>query len=129
MAQQKQIQLVSMRMQVRSSASLSRSRIQRCHELWYKSQMWLESRVAVALWLWCRLAAVTLICPLAWKLPYATSCGPKKQKKKVPKLGREEESLPKWNFFKHIYLMGEILNYQAAGEIRVFLEAIEPGGS
>ena len=25
------------------------------------------------LWLWCRLAAVTLIQPLAWELPYAVS--------------------------------------------------------
>ena len=27
----------------------------------------------VMLWLWCRLAAVALIRPLAWELPYALS--------------------------------------------------------
>ena len=47
-AQQKGIQLVSMRMQVPSLASLSRLRIQCCYELWCRSQMQLRSPVAVA---------------------------------------------------------------------------------
>ena len=37
------------------------------------------------LWLWCRLAAVALIQPLAWELPYAVGVAlrrPKKKKKK-----------------------------------------------
>ena len=34
------------------------------------------------LWLWCRLAAVALIRPLAWKLPYAVDMALKIQKKK-----------------------------------------------
>ena len=37
------------------------------------------------LWLWCRLAAVAPIQPLAWELPYAAGVAlkkPKKQKKK-----------------------------------------------
>ena len=33
------------------------------------------------LWLWCRLAVVALIRPLAWKLPYATGMVLKRQKK------------------------------------------------
>ena len=34
------------------------------------------------LWLWYRLAAIALIQPLAWKLPYAMhGCSPKEQKK------------------------------------------------
>ena len=37
-----------MRTQVRSLATLSRLRIWRCHELWYRSQMWLRSHIAVA---------------------------------------------------------------------------------
>ena len=37
---------------------------------------------SVLLWLWCRPAAVAPIRPLAWELPYATGCGPKKKKKK-----------------------------------------------
>ena len=40
-AQGKQSQLGTMRLWVRSLASLSGLRIQHCHELWYKSQMWL----------------------------------------------------------------------------------------
>ena len=47
-AQQKQIQLGIMRLPVRSLALLSGLRIQRCHELWCRLQMWLGSHVAVA---------------------------------------------------------------------------------
>ena len=47
-AQQKQIQLGTMRLQVRSLALLSGLRIQHYHELWCRSQTWLGSRVAVA---------------------------------------------------------------------------------
>ena len=48
MAQQKEIQLGAMRLQVRSPALLSGLRIRHCHELWYRSQMQLGSDVAVA---------------------------------------------------------------------------------
>ena len=48
MAQRKQIWLASMRMQVRSLASVSGLRIWRCHELWCRSQTRLGSDVAVA---------------------------------------------------------------------------------
>ena len=41
-------QLVSMRMQVPSLASLSGLRIWHCRELWCRLQMWLLSLVAVA---------------------------------------------------------------------------------
>ena len=41
------IQLVSTRMWVRYLASLSGLRIQRCSELWCRSQMWLRSSIAV----------------------------------------------------------------------------------
>ena len=34
------------------------------------------------LWLWCRLAAIALIRPLAWESPYATSMALKRQKTK-----------------------------------------------
>ena len=39
--------IVSMRMQVQSLALLSGLRIQRCHKLWYRSQMQLGFGVAV----------------------------------------------------------------------------------
>ena len=32
------------------------------------------------LWLWCRLSATALICPLAWELPYAEGAALKRQK-------------------------------------------------
>ena len=62
MAQQKRIQLGTMSLRVRSLASLSGLRIQRCHEMWCRSKTGLRSRVAV---LWHRLAAVAPIRPLA----------------------------------------------------------------
>ena len=39
---------------------------------------WVKDRALM--WLWCRLAAVALIQPLAWELPYATGAALKKQK-------------------------------------------------
>ena len=58
--QWKRIRLVSMRMQVRSLASLSGLRIQHCCELW------------------CRPAAAALIQPLAWLTSISCGCIPKK---------------------------------------------------
>ena len=44
------------------------------------------------LWLWCSLAAVALIGPLAWELPYATGVALKSKKRKEGrKEGRERE--------------------------------------
>ena len=37
------------------------------------------------LWLWCRLAAVAPVRPLAWELPYAAGAALKRRKKKKPK--------------------------------------------
>ena len=48
MAQQKQTQLVSMRMWVRPLALLNGLRIWCCHVLWGRLQMWLGSGVAMA---------------------------------------------------------------------------------
>ena len=38
------------------------------------------------LWLWCRLAAVALIRPLAWEFPYATGSALKSKTKKTYKM-------------------------------------------
>ena len=54
-------------------ASLSGLRIQHCHKLWHRSQMWLRSRIAVA--------APTG--PLAWEVPQGHRYGHKKEKKKM----------------------------------------------
>ena len=72
-----------MRMQIQSLALLSGLRVWRCHELWLQTQLGFSITVAVlryrpssdspSLWLWPRVAAVTLIWPLAWELPYAAS--------------------------------------------------------
>ena len=48
MAQWILAQLVSMRMQVQSLASLSGLRIQHCHEQWCRWQTWLRLTIAVA---------------------------------------------------------------------------------
>ena len=77
MAQRKQIRLGTMRLRVRSLASLSGLRIddvscgagQRC------------DLDPVLLWLLCRLAAVAPIQPLAWEPPYAAGAALKSRKK------------------------------------------------
>ena len=70
MAQRKQSQLGTVRLQVPSLDSLSGLRIQRCRELWCRSQMRLGSDLAL-LWLWCRSATAALIQRLASEPPYA----------------------------------------------------------
>ena len=70
MAQQKRIQLGTMRLRVRSLSSISGLKIRCCHELWYRSQTRLGSGVAVA-----------LIRLLAWEPPYATGAALKNKKK------------------------------------------------
>ena len=80
MVQHKRILLASMRMRVRSLASLSGLRIQCCCELWCVSKMWIGSHL---LWLWCRLVATAPIRPLApWEPPYAMDLALKRPKKK-----------------------------------------------
>ena len=79
---------VSMRMWVWSLASLTGLRIPCCHELWCRSQMWLESCVAVA-------AAKASSCSssLTPRLGTSTHCelGPKRTKKKKRKKERKKE--------------------------------------
>ena len=82
--QQKRIHLRTMRLQVWSLPLLSGLTIQRCHELWCRSQTSLDP---VLLWLWHRLVATALIRPWTWEPPYATRVAqemakrPKKKKK------------------------------------------------
>ena len=73
MVQWKQIQLGTMRLPVRSLASLSELRIWCCRELW------------------CRLAAVALIRPIAWELPYALGMALKTKKKKKKKKRKKKK--------------------------------------
>ena len=77
MAQWKQIQLVSMRLQVRSLTSFSGLRIRRCREQW------------------CRLEAIAPIQPLAWELPYATGAALKRKKKIIRNFNKAIAALMK----------------------------------
>ena len=80
-AQQKQIWLVAMKMQVPSRASLSGLR--RCHKQWRRWQTRLGSGVVGGLW--CRPEAAALIPPLAWASPHAAGAALKRKKKKPHK--------------------------------------------
>ena len=66
-------------MQVWSLASLSGWRIQHCHELWGRSQIWIGSLVAVAV---VRPAATALIWLLAWESPHAYEDLKKRKRKR-----------------------------------------------
>ena len=68
--QWKQIQLVSMRMQVQSLGSLSGLRISIAVSCGVGCRHSLDPAL---LWLWHRLAAAAPIQPLAWELSYAPS--------------------------------------------------------
>ena len=74
-AQWKRIRLGTLRLRVRSLASLSGLSIGHCCELWRRSQMQLRSGIAAAL----------VIQPLAWEPPYATGAALKDKKKKKKK--------------------------------------------
>ena len=93
-AQWKRIWLVSIRMWVESLSGLG---IQRCHELWCRSEMQLGSRIAVAV----ARSAVTIPIwpPIAWKLPYTAGMTLKsKKKKKKKKRRRKKKKKKKRNF-------------------------------
>ena len=79
-AQQKQIRLVTMRLQVCSLASISGLRIQHCYELWYRSWTWLRSGIAVAV-VWASSCSSGLTPCLGTSI--YCRCGPKKPKKKI----------------------------------------------
>ena len=61
----------------------------------------------VWLWLWCRPAAVALIGPLAWELPYATSVALKSKTKK-----RTNEKVVLNNIYvKSLLFLSEALHF------------------
>ena len=77
-AQQKQIQLGSMRTWVRTLASLSGLRIWRCQDCGVGYR---HASDPALLWLWCRPAAVAPTQPLGFELPYPPGAAMKKKKK------------------------------------------------
>ena len=70
MGQQKRIRLGTMRLRAQSLASLSGLRIWPCCERGIGHRCGSDPALP---WLWCRLAAIAPIRPLAWEPPYATS--------------------------------------------------------
>ena len=80
--QQKQIQLVSMRMWVWSLPYLSGSGIWCCYKCGVGHRCCLDPTL---LWLWHRPVAAAPVLPLTWELPYATVWPLKKAKKKKKK--------------------------------------------
>ena len=42
------------------------------------------------LWLWCRLAAVALVRPLAWELSYATGAAQERKEKKKKRISPQD---------------------------------------
>ena len=81
-AQQKQFRVGTMRLQVRSLASLSGLRIQHCHELWCRSQMWLRSCIAVAV---ARASGYSFDYTPSLGISICHKCGLKKAKKEKGK--------------------------------------------
>ena len=77
-AQGKEPNIASVRVQVPSLASLSGLRSRRCRKLCVGHRCGSD---LVLLWLWCRPAAAAPIQPLAWKLPYASHVHPPTKKK------------------------------------------------
>ena len=74
MAQRKRTRLGTMRLRVRSLASLSGLRVRRCRELWR------------------RLAATALIGPLAWEPPDAVGVALKKTKRHRKKKKKRQQN-------------------------------------
>ena len=80
-----------MRLQVRSLALLNGLRIQCCCALCCRLQ---KGSDLALLCLWCRPAAIALIQPIAWDLPYAVGVALKsKKKKKIQKIKNKAEHL------------------------------------
>ena len=73
------IWLISMRMQIRSLASLSGSGFRCCHELWCRLQTWLGFLI---LWLWCRPASCSSDSAPSLGTSICHGWGPEKKKRK-----------------------------------------------
>ena len=82
-ARWKRIQLGTMRLQVPSLASLSGLEIQRCRELWCRSQVQIGSRVAVAL---AQAGGYSSDKIPSLGTSICHGCGPKRTKKKKKKI-------------------------------------------
>jgi len=78
-----------MRLWVRSLASLNGLRIRHCSS--GSTGYRFGSDLALLLRMWPRPAAAAPIQPLAWELPYATKCSPKKEKRER---GQREQEFP-----------------------------------
>ena len=75
--------MTSVKMQVQSLFSPSGLRIWHCHSCSVGCRCALDLMLP---WLWCRLAAVAQIRPLAWELPYAAGRAVKRKQIKQNKI-------------------------------------------
>ena len=78
-------ELVSLRMQACSLASLSKSRIRHCHKLQHRSQMWLRSGVAVAV---AEASSCSSDSTPSLAMSYATGATLKRKEKKKEETGK-----------------------------------------
>ena len=102
-------QQVTMRMQVRFLALLSRLRIRHCRELCGESCTC--SSDPVLLWLWCRPAAPAPIQLLAGELPYAAGAALKKKTKQTKKKSANNKCWRVWRKRKPSYTVGGNVNW------------------
>ena len=75
------------------------------------------------LWLWCRLAAVAPIRPLAWEPPYATGVAPEKAKRQKKKKKRKKKLIvefPLWHSGK-----SPTRNHEVTGSIPGLAQCIK----
>ena len=107
----KRIRLGTMRLWVRSLASLSELKIWHCYELWCRLQTLLGP---ILLWLWRRPAASAPIRPLAWEPSCAKGVAlkRKKKKKKDAQLGLSLREGSSWVINVHLsshWLLTEVI--------------------
>ena len=95
MVQWKRIRLGTIRLPVRSLASLSGLRIQRCMSCGVGRRRHSDPAL---LWLWHGLTAVAPMRPLAWEPPYAMGAALKKDKRQKKK-ERERRGIELYSIF------------------------------
>ena len=115
MAQLKQIQQGTMRLQVQSLASLIRLGILRCRGLWCGLQMWFGSRVAVVV---VQASGYSPDSTPSLGTSICHKCGPKKTKKKKRLNYEDTENVSRLIISKRLYQLSKIsqqTNVQSLG--------------
>ena len=122
MAQQKRIQLGTMRLQVRSLASRSGLRIWHCHKLWCRLQTWLRSCVAVAM---VQASSYSSNQTPSLGIPCAAGAALKRQKKKKKLQGETTARLAgstDWSHVSHFEVSYSSCPRACGTQDRVYVE-------